>query len=299
MAIAHKFETAGLGIAPFRLVRVEMHWFSIPGIPGSKKPGSSCMFCGHPIAECCFLHDANGKEFHVGNECIKKAGDAGLYDTVKKELRRMKNQAEADAAATTFREGRDILARADVRASLSTQPHPNSFFAAKGKTMADYYEFLLHNSPRGTVANSGVVPMTTMQFSLFDVRPAAATVGMEPSVNARNAKRQLDTLRKQLATAQADLEDVDYNLSIVAMHQRASREGKIDANWWDAAMRFGMLDPGEEPVYRLGSYPVKVLPWIRHLIFTLNAERRDVLSAIADIEPKVAALSQIIGNAIQ
>jgi hypothetical protein len=34
-------------------------------------------------------------------------------------------------------------------------------------------------------------------------------------------------LRKQLATAQADLEDVDYNLSIVAMHQRASREGKI------------------------------------------------------------------------
>jgi hypothetical protein len=76
-----------------------------------------------------------------------------LYDTVKKELRRMKSQAEADAAAATFREGRDILARADVRASLSTQPHPNSFFAAKGKTMADYYEFLLHNSPRGTVAN--------------------------------------------------------------------------------------------------------------------------------------------------
>jgi hypothetical protein len=83
------------------------------------------------------------------------------------------------------------------------------------------------------------------------------------------------------------------------MHQQASREGKIDANWWDAAMRFGMLDPGEEPVYRLGSYPVKVMRWIRHLIFTLNAERRDVLSAIADIEPKVAALSQIIGNAIQ
>jgi hypothetical protein len=59
------------------------------------------------------------------------------------------------------------------------------------------------------------------------------------------------------------------------------------------------LDPGEEPVYRFGSYPVKVLRWIRHLIFTLNAERRDVLSAIADLEPKVAALSQIIGNAIQ
>ena len=141
--------------------------------------------------------------------------------------------------------------------------------------------------------------MTAMQFSLFYAQPQLATVGTQPSVNARNAKRQLDTLRSQLATAQADLEDVNYNLSVVTMHQQASRQGKIDANWWDAAMRFGMLDPGEEPVYRLGSYPVKVLRWIRHLIFTLNAERRDVLSAIAYLEPKVAALSQIIGNAIQ
>jgi hypothetical protein len=146
---------------------------------------------------------------------------------------------------------------------------------------------------------NGVDSMAAMQFSLFNTQPQVATVGMGPSVNARNAKRQLDTLRNQLATAQAELEDVNYNLSILAMHQRASREGKIDATWWDAAMRFGMLDTDEEPVYRLGSYPVKVMRWIRHLIFTLNAERRDVLSAIADLEPKVAALSQIIGNAIQ
>jgi len=141
--------------------------------------------------------------------------------------------------------------------------------------------------------------MAAMQFSLFNAQPQVATVGMEPTVNARSAKRQLDTLRSQLATAQADLEDVNYNLSIVAMHQQASREGKIDANWWDAAMRFGMLDTDDEPVYRLGSYPVKIMRWIRHLIFTLNAERRDVLSAIAVLEPKVTALSQIIGRAIQ
>jgi hypothetical protein len=141
--------------------------------------------------------------------------------------------------------------------------------------------------------------MAAMQFSLFNSPPQVALGCIEPSVNARNAKRQLDTLRNQLATAQADLEDVNYNLSVVTMHQQASREGKIDANWWDAAMRFGMLDTDEEPVYRLGSYPVKVMRWIRHLIFTLNAERRDVLSAITDLEPKVTALSQIIGSAIQ
>ena len=138
-----------------------------------------------------------------------------------------------------------------------------------------------------------------MQCSLFNAQPVAATVNTELSINARNAKRQLDTMRSQLATAQADLEDVNYNPCIVTMHQRASREGKIDANWWDAAMRFGMLDLDEEPAYRVGSYPVKVVRWIRHLIFTLHAERRDVQWAIAELEPKVAALSQIIGDAIE
>jgi hypothetical protein len=141
--------------------------------------------------------------------------------------------------------------------------------------------------------------MTAMQFSLFNAQPQVATVDTEPSVNARNAKRQLDTLRSQLATAQADLEDVNYNLSVVTMHQRASREGKIDANWWEGAMRFGMLDLDEQPAYRLGSYPVKVMRWIRQLISTLHAERRDVQLAIVELEPKVAALSQIIGDAIE
>jgi len=68
--------------------------------------------------------------------------------------------------------------------------------------------------------------MTATQFSLFNAHPQVCTVDAEPSVNARNAKLQLDTLRSQLATAQADLEDVNYNLSVVTMHQEASREGR-------------------------------------------------------------------------
>jgi hypothetical protein len=39
--------------------------------------------------------------------------------------------------------------------------------------------------------------------------------------------------------------------------------------------------------------------WIRHLIFSLHAERRDVQSGIAELESKVAALSQIVGDAIK
>ena len=82
-----------------------------------------------------------------------------------------------------------------------------------------------------------------MQFSLFNAQRVAVTVDTGPSVNARNAKRRLDALRGQLATAQADLEDVNYNLSIVTMHQWASREGKIDANWWDAASPWCPIRP--------------------------------------------------------
>jgi len=64
-------------------------------------------------------------------------------------------------------------------------------------------------------------------------------------------------------------------------------------------MCFGMLDLDEQSTYRLGSYPVKVMRWIRHLIFALHVERRDVQSRIAELEQKVAVWSQIIGDAIK
>jgi len=134
--------------------------------------------------------------------------------------------------------------------------------------------------------------METVQFSLFAATlPAVA----ETRITAKNAKRQLNTLSIQLRSAQADLEDVEYNLGVVKLHQTASSEGRINGDWWDAAMRFGIWHFEEEIEYRSGSYPLKVRRWIRHLLCTLHAERRDIQCAVRDLEPQVAALAQVVG----
>ena len=108
----HVFEKAGLGKAPFRFVRVERRVGPIvttiaPGItamvgaPG--QPMGSCAYCGTGIAECCVIHSADGREFIVGNECVRKTGDGGL-------------RRELNAARTKLRHEREDQAIADGRA---------------------------------------------------------------------------------------------------------------------------------------------------------------------------------------
>jgi hypothetical protein len=138
--------------------------------------------------------------------------------------------------------------------------------------------------------------MATLQISLFGALPCSARSQTETRITAKNAKGQLDTLSAQLRSAQADLEDVEYNLGVVKLHQKASSEGRINGDWWDAAIRFGMWNCEEDVEYRSGSYPLKVRRWIRHLLCTLHAERRDVQCAVRDLEPKVAVLAKIIGT---
>jgi hypothetical protein len=104
-------------------------------------------------------------------------------------------------------------------------------------------------------------------------------------------------MRRQLAQAEGELGDISYNLDVVMMHQRASREGRIDENWWDGAMRFGIWHFEEDTEYRCGSYPIKVVRWLRHLNFTLHAERYAVRATVDELTPKVAALAQFIDPA--
>lgn len=135
-----------------------------------------------------------------------------------------------------------------------------------------------------------------MQYSLFE--PVASTPRRRaPQSRAKTAKSQLDTLRRQLAQAEGDLGDICSNLDVVMMHQRASREGRIDENWWEGAMRFGIWHFEEDTVYRCGSYPIKVVRWLRHLNFTLHAERHAVQAAIDELTPQAAALAQLIDPA--
>lgn len=143
--IIHKFEEAGLGKAPFRLVRVEIRRYkAAPDAPS--QPGAACNYCGTGIVETCIIRDANGKQFHVGNECVKKTGDLGLVDVVKREVNRLRREGQAVKDKERIAAGRERLTNdADVRAALASLPHPNEWYAKNGHTLLSYVEYLMQN----------------------------------------------------------------------------------------------------------------------------------------------------------
>lgn len=141
----HEFEAAGLGRAPFRFVNIEEKWFApYPG--GPKKPGSSCDYCFHAIAECCWVEDADGKRFKVGNECIKKVGDRGLYDPMKRELARLRTQKRNERADERIALAKERLSDQTTRDSLTAQPSPNKWRAEQGETALDWADWMMKNA---------------------------------------------------------------------------------------------------------------------------------------------------------
>lgn len=141
----HAFERAGLGIAPFRFVRIETRRFSpAPGAPA--RPGASCQFCSEAISECCIIRDATGKEFHVGNVCVEKTGDRGLIDLAKRELNRLRAEARHKREVERIVATREALQRPEVREALSAMPHPYDWARAKGWTRLEWAEWMMANA---------------------------------------------------------------------------------------------------------------------------------------------------------
>lgn len=147
MTIIHKFESAGLGQAPFRYVGYqEITYQACPGAP--VVAGGSCDYCGACIRDAFFIESADHKKFKVGSDCIYKIGDAGLVDTVKRAANQVKTQKrhEREKQFIALNEEKMI----EKFAKLSDIKHPNSYFAEQGKTMRDYQLFLYQN--RGPAA---------------------------------------------------------------------------------------------------------------------------------------------------
>lgn len=148
--VTHIFELAGLGKAPFRFVGVKEVWhqahYSAP-----KKPGSACDLCGHAIAECCFIASADGRQFKVGNDCVKKTGDAGLRNITQRAINKLKRDKQAlkDAALVDEYDGA-------MRQFLHSTPgaHPNEYYASQGKTIGDYLLFGYTSSGTASKAKS-------------------------------------------------------------------------------------------------------------------------------------------------
>lgn len=94
--IQHAFEVAGLGVAPFICVgSTEMVH---DNGDGTTKAGGSCDFCGTGIRTACIIKSADGRQFKVGTDCVKKTGDEGLINMT----RRAKREAKAAAQRAVF-----------------------------------------------------------------------------------------------------------------------------------------------------------------------------------------------------
>jgi len=149
----HVFQTAGLGMAPFRVTGFGVKRGPLPMADGSMvgapgQPMGTCQYCGTGIANCFEITSSDGRTFVVGSDCVEKTGDAGLRRRVKAELskaaRERRDARNAARRAQQREEKAAVVAELQQaidahRETLRTWPHP----VIAGKSYLDYVEFVL------------------------------------------------------------------------------------------------------------------------------------------------------------
>lgn len=145
----HRFQLAGLGLAPFRFTgTVTEKVFCVPG--GTPKAGSSCDYCGTGIRYEFWINSADGKTFKVGCDCIHKTEDRGLIKQISVAERKLR---DAKNKAAKIRKEEKLAARVElanaklpsVQGLLSEKKHPNQYMADKGLTLLDYVKWCFDN----------------------------------------------------------------------------------------------------------------------------------------------------------
>lgn len=118
----HIFEDKGLGKAPFRLIPP-------PKLNATEMDKEiACRACGRMIRHRFHIKSADGHMFVVGSECVKKAGDAGLLDALKAEIKRRRiesrdnaRQSNAEARIAAQRLTNDGLSNEELANQLKAQ----------------------------------------------------------------------------------------------------------------------------------------------------------------------------------
>ena len=111
----HPFEAAGLGRAPFRVVRLETREDRASDNAERKSAGkmytdnhcTSCDYCSTAIYNAYHIRSADGRTFKVGCDCLKKV-DAKLESSAKRIARARRAELIAEKA---MRERDERLAR--------------------------------------------------------------------------------------------------------------------------------------------------------------------------------------------
>lgn len=140
----HAFERAGLGKAPFAFVgSYESKYQAIPGDPNCPvQPGASCDFCGQGIVKVCRIRGACGTEFKVGQDCVRKTGDAGLRRVLDAKVAKVRRDKSAAKSVASREALASLLADESVRQRLAAIAHPSEWAAAKGETLLDWAEWM-------------------------------------------------------------------------------------------------------------------------------------------------------------
>lgn len=102
----HIWTEAGLGQAPFRVVRLETTEDRASVQAERKSAGqtyttnycSTCDVCGTAIHNVFWIESADGNRFKAGVDCVEKAGNKGMVDTTKKLKAEQKAKLKAEQA---------------------------------------------------------------------------------------------------------------------------------------------------------------------------------------------------------
>lgn len=146
--VGHVWERAELGIAPYAFIGIEEKAISYPD--GTSQAGGTCQYCGTGIRYCYWILSADKKKFYVGSDCVAHLDDEKLVAVVMSAERRRKNDLAAErrrikriAEEKTRAEEVDRLLPEYLAAvkALESRPHPTEYFAAQGKTLADYFRY--------------------------------------------------------------------------------------------------------------------------------------------------------------
>lgn len=141
----HPWERAGLGVAPFRFVGCEVKTYqACPGAP--IQVGASCDYCANGIKHVCWIQDANGKRFKVGNVCVNKV-DKVLGKKVDRAVKAAKKAGQVEREKARIEAAIELLASNEtLRAELASHPHPNAWRAEQGATRLDYFGWMFENA---------------------------------------------------------------------------------------------------------------------------------------------------------
>jgi hypothetical protein len=162
----HKFEKAGLGLAPFRCVGVVEHFITYPG--GRTQAAGTCDYCGTGIRFEYLIKSSDGNKFVVGSDCVEKVGEVGQFRETRLKFAR---ERRADSAAVR-RAQREALWNAEIAARQVSFREANPEFCVVLDSYNGNNEFAL--SMKRTLNSYGNLTQPQMTAFVKTVESEAA-----------------------------------------------------------------------------------------------------------------------------